>query len=341
MHKVAIAILNYNGCHFLKQFLPTLLQYSQEYPVFVIDNNSTDHSVEFLSNDFPEVKMIKLQQNHGFCKGYNLGLSQISAEYFILLNSDIEVTSNWIAPVIDLMEQDKTIAACQPKIKAFYDKKSFEYAGAAGGFIDKWGYPFCRGRVFNTAETDLGQYDSNIEVFWATGACLFMRASAYKELGGLDDDFFAHMEEIDLCWRLKTKGYKIFYCKDSTVYHVGGGTLPMDSPRKTYFNFRNGLYMLFKNLPEHKLWWVITVRLLLDYLTVVKFLLSGTFGKAFAIFRAHYSFFQSLKSLRKKRESQLFIRNYRKMKGVYRRSLFIDYFLLSMKTFKELDLRKF
>ena len=341
MYKVAVAILNFNGYKFLEQFLPTLLQHSQPYPVFVIDNYSSDKSVDFLLNNFPEVKLIQLQENYGFCKGYNLGLQEISAEYYILLNSDIEVTSNWIDPVINLMDSDPSIAASQPKIRAYHEKGSFEYAGAAGGFIDKWGYPFCRGRVFNTLEKDSGQYESNTELFWATGACLFIRASAYKESNGLDDDFFAHMEEIDLCWRLKTKGYKIYYCKDSIVYHVGGGTLPMESPRKTYFNFRNGLFMLYKNLPDHKLWWVITVRLLLDYLTVVKFTLSGTIGKSWAIFRAHASFFRSIGSLKKKRMSNGKPGNYRKMKGVYRRSLFIDYFLLNKKTFNELDSDQF
>jgi GT2 family glycosyltransferase len=267
-------------------------------------------------------------------------LKEVEAEYYILLNSDIEVTPGWIAPVIELMDANPAIAACQPKIRAFHNKNFFEYAGAAGGFIDKWGYPFCRGRVFNTLEEDVGQYESNPDIFWATGACLFIRASLYTEVGGLDNDFFAHMEEIDLCWRLKTKGYRVVYCKDSMVYHVGGGTLPMDSPRKTYFNFRNGLFMLYKNLPSHKLWWVISVRLALDYLTVVKFILSGTFGKAFAIFRAHFSFFKAINALKKKRNNYSYKGNYRKMKGVYRRSLFVDYFLLGKKTFDRLEFDK-
>jgi GT2 family glycosyltransferase len=337
MHKVAVAILNYNGCKFLEQFLPILVKYSAPYPIYVIDNNSTDTSLPFLQENFPEIKVIKLLQNYGFCKGYNLGLKVIESEYYILLNSDIQVTENWIDPVINLIDNDPSIAACQPKIRSFHDKSLFEYAGAAGGFIDKWGYPFCRGRVFNTLEQDRGQYESNIDIFWATGACLFVRASLYNEAGGLDDDFFAHMEEIDLCWRLKAKGYRIVYCKDSMVYHVGGGTLPMESPRKTYFNFRNGLFMLYKNLPANKLWWVLLVRLGLDYLTVVKFALSGTLGKAFAIFRAHISFFKAINTLNKKRRSTFSKSNYRKMKGVYRRSLFFDYFILSKKTFDKLD----
>lgn len=339
MHKVAIVILNFNGCKYLEQFLPALIQYSSSYPIYIIDNNSIDNSVKFLREHFPQIHLIVLPENYGFCQGYNLGLKQIAAEYYILLNSDIEVTANWIDPVVELMEQDSSIAACQPKIKAFYNKESFEYAGAAGGFIDKWGYPFCRGRVFNTLEKDKGQYESTIEIFWATGACFFVRSELFHQLNGLDKDFFAHMEEIDLCWRLKARGYKIVYCRDSEVYHVGGGTLPMDSPRKTYFNFRNGLFMLFKNLPADKLYFVITVRILLDYLTFIKFSLSGSFSKAVAILKAHVHFFKELRKLKKKREENFVVEDYKKMEGVYKRSLFIDYFILGKKTFKELTLK--
>ncbi|HYG41177.1 MAG TPA: glycosyltransferase family 2 protein [Cytophagales bacterium] len=336
MQKVAIVILNFNGCKFLEKFLPGLLEHSSTYPIYVIDNNSSDNSLELLKAKFPQVRVIVHDRNYGFCQGYNLGLVQINAQYYILLNSDIEVTANWIDPVIELMEKDPSIAACQPKIKAYHDKESFEYAGAAGGFIDKWGYPFCRGRVFNTLEKDENQYDTNLEIFWATGACFFVRSDAFHQLEGLDKDFFAHMEEIDLCWRLKARGYKIFYCTDSEVYHVGGGTLPMDSPKKTYYNFRNGLFMLYKNLPADRLYFVVFVRLLLDYLTFVKFALSGTFTKAFSIIKAHIDFFKEIGNLKIKRKKNFIVEDYKKMTGVYGRSLFIDYFILQKKKFEEL-----
>lgn len=248
MKKTAVVILNWNGRKFLKKFLPDVIKFSKkDAEVIVADNASTDDSVAVLKADFPEIRIIENKSNGGFAKGYNQALKLIDAEYYILLNSDIEVTENWINPVIELMESDKNIAACQPKIRSYHEKEKFEYAGAAGGFIDKFGYPFCRGRIFQSLEEDKGQYDDTVEIFWATGAALFIRAELYHKLGGMDDDFFAHMEEIDLCWRLKNEGYKIMYCPKSTVYHVGGGTLPTSSSWKTYLNFRNNFFLIYKN----------------------------------------------------------------------------------------------
>jgi len=265
--KTAVVILNWNGKKFLEKFLPAVIEKSSaSADVYVADNCSSDDSVCFLKQKFPQVKIIKNKKNYGFSAGYNQALKQIEAEYFVLLNSDIEVTDNWIEPVINLMESDKTIGACQPKLMSFNDKSLFEYAGAAGGFIDKYGYPFCRGRLFQTIEEDKNQYNDTIEIFWATGACLFVRAEIFKKLGGLDDDFFAHMEEIDICWRMKNAGYKIMYCPNSTVYHVGGGTLHKSNAKKTYLNFRNNLSLLFKNLPNKDFYKIFILRFILGQL---------------------------------------------------------------------------
>ena len=268
MNKVAIAILNYNGKNLLEQFLPSVIKYSNGYPIYIIDNASTDDSIEFIKRQYPAIETILLSENYGYSGGYNQGLLKINATYFILLNSDIEVTENWIGPIISLLEDNDQIAACQPKILSFLEKDKFEYAGAAGGFIDTLGYPFCRGRIFDKVETDLGQYDDTREIFWATGACLFMRSSAFQESGGFDEDFFAHMEEIDLCWRLQHLGYKIFYNHQSTVYHLGGGTLKKSNPFKTYLNFRNSLYTLYKNASFISLFWKLPLRWILDLLAV-------------------------------------------------------------------------
>ncbi|MCX6267231.1 MAG: glycosyltransferase family 2 protein, partial [Bacteroidetes bacterium] len=244
MH-VAVIILNWNGRKYLQQFLPTLIQFSKEdAEIIVADNASTDDSVDFLRASYPDIRIIQNPENGGFARGYNLALSQVEADYYVLLNSDIEVTENWITPVIELMEQDDLIAKKKKKIRSFLEPKKFEYAGAAGGFIDKYGYPFCRGRIFLSIEDDHGQYDDICEVFWATGACMFVKAKLFHEFGGLDEDFFAHMEEIDFCWRLKNNGFKIMYCPTSTVFHIGGGTLPKASYQKTYLNFRNNFFLL-------------------------------------------------------------------------------------------------
>lgn len=290
MTKLAVVILNYNGRSFLEKFLPSVVQYSQNHEIWIADNASNDDSVQFLKSNYPSVKLIQIPTNQGFAGGYNTALSQIEAEYFVLLNSDVEVSENWIEPVINLMDSDKTVAACQPKIRSFHKPELFEYAGAAGGFIDKYGYPFCRGRIFDTCEEDLGQYDDNIEIFWATGACMFVKANVFKELR-FDDAFFAHMEEIDLCWRIKNAGHKIVYCSESVVYHVGGGTLQKSNPRKTFLNYRNGLALLYKNLPANRLFSTIFIRLVLDGISGIKLFLDGSFADTWAIIKAHFAFY--------------------------------------------------
>jgi GT2 family glycosyltransferase len=336
--KVAVVILNYNGRKFLKKFLPTVIEHSKNIAeVWVADNRSTDDSVTFMKEQFPEVKLIVNDENGGFAKGYNDALSKIDAQYYVLLNSDIEVTENWIQPVIDLMDTDPQIAACQPKILAYNDKERFEYAGAAGGFIDKFGYPFCRGRVFQVLEKDNGQYNDATEVFWATGACMFVRADAYHRLGGLDGDFFAHMEEIDFCWRLKNQNYKVMVCPSSTVYHIGGGTLPKSSARKTYLNFRNNFALLYKNLPENRLYKVILLRLFLDGLAGIKFLSAGHIGDLFAVIKAHFYFYANLKKLKQKRRKL----KQKEVSQMYLGNIALEHYLKGVKYFSEMDRNKF
>lgn len=334
MKKVAVVILNYNGKAFLEKFLPNVIEFSsQDAEVWVADNNSLDGSVDVLHEKFPQVKLIENKYNGGFATGYNLALKQIEAEYYILLNSDIEVTKNWIKPVIDLMESDEKIAVCQPKILSYYNQDEFEYAGACGGFIDRFGYPFCRGRVFQSIEKDQGQYNSPIEVFWATGACLFIKSKYFHEAGGLDDDFFAHMEEIDLCWRLKNEGYKIMVCPSSTVYHVGGGTLPKRSAMKTYLNFRNNFSLLYKNLPSKYLKRIFITRFMLDGVAAFKFLLEGGFNDFVAVIEAHLYFYKNIGKLRKKRKKLK--QNY--VSKLYQRNIVFDHYLLGKKKFTDLN----
>jgi GT2 family glycosyltransferase len=336
--KVAVVILNYNGKKFLEEFLPLVIKHSCSIAeIWVADNQSSDGSVEFLKKYFPDVKLIVNDKNYGFSKGYNVALRQIKAEYYVLLNSDIEVTENWIKPVIDLMETDKNIGAAQPKLLSYFEKDKFEYAGAAGGFIDKYGYPFCRGRLFMELEYDKGQYDDVKEIFWATGACMFVRAEVYHKIGGLDDDFFAHMEEIDFCWRLKNYGYKVVYTPESVVYHIGGGTLPKSSARKTYLNFRNNFSLLYKNLPSKRLSKVIMARLVLDGVAGVKFLTEGHFKDTFAVIKAHFAFYKNLKSLRKKRKMLI----QKEVPGVYNGNIVAEHYLKGVKRFSELDQEKF
>ncbi|WP_416866864.1 MAG: glycosyltransferase family 2 protein [Imperialibacter sp.] len=285
--KVAVAILNFNGKDYLDRFMPSVIDFSPEADIWVIDNASTDGSVDFLKKNFLDVKIITLEENLGYAGGYQAGLAQIDADYYVLLNSDVEVTEGWLQPMISLLEADETIAACQPKILSWHLRDTFEYAGAAGGFIDILGYPFCRGRVFETLEKDSGQYNDQLEVFWATGACLFIRSTAFNEAGGLDATFFAHMEEIDLCWRLKMAGYSVYYQGESVVYHVGGGTLDSSNAYKTYLNFRNSIVLLLKNDVSRSLWWKIPVRFSIDFLILLRFLVSGKADHAKAISNAH------------------------------------------------------
>lgn len=286
MKRVAVVILNYNGADMLRTFLPGVVEYSPEAEVVVADNASTDDSVGVVTSLFPTVRLIRLERNWGFADGYNKALEQVDAEYSILLNSDVEVTEGWIAPMLAALDADRNVVACQPKILDYKRKTHFEYAGAAGGFIDRYGYPYCRGRIFDTLEEDKGQYDTVCDISWATGAALMIRTAEYRASGGLDGRFFAHMEEIDLCWRLRARGRRILCVPQSTVYHVGGATLSKSNPKKTYLNFRNNLLMLYKNLPQEELRSVMRMRCLLDYVAALKFLLTGGFGDFKAVMRA-------------------------------------------------------
>ena len=301
--KTAVIILNWNGKDWLEKLLPTVVQYGSDVEIIVADNGSTDDSISFLSENFPAIRIVNNKENLGFAGGYNKALNQIHAEYYVLLNSDVEVSGNWIAPIIDLMDSDKNIAACQPKLLDYNNRDKFEYSGASGGFIDRFGYPFCRGRIFDCLEEDCGQYNDAIEVFWATGACIFLKTEAFWEVGGFDEEFFAHQEEIDLCWRLKNKGYKIMVEPSSVIYHVGGGTLDAGSPFKTHLNFRNNLKMLFKNLPLPSLFVVISIRLLLDAVAAITFLKQKNgFSHFFAIVKAHFAFYFAIQKLISKRQ---------------------------------------
>lgn len=290
--RTAIVILNWNGQKMLAQYLPTVIEYSRdEADIIVADNASTDGSMEWLKKEFPKVRQIILDENYGFADGYNRALKQVDAEYYVLLNSDVEVTHHWLTPLIEEMDAHKEIAACQPKLLSLHDRDAFEYAGAAGGYIDKYGYPFCRGRVFDTVEDDNGQYDNAQEILWASGACLVVRSEDYWKAGGLDGRFFAHNEEIDLCWRLHIMGRQIWCFPESEVYHLGGGTLPKSKPMKTFLNFRNNLTMLYKNLPDSDLKHVMRVRWFLDYLAAFETLiLNRKLGDFKAIFRARHAF---------------------------------------------------
>ena len=289
--KIAVVILNWNGEKLLEQFLPSIVQYSPEANIYVGDNASTDDSVSYLKAFFPTVKIIQNESNLGFAEGYNEALKQVDSDIFALVNSDIEVTENWLKPIIETFENEPKTAIIQPKLLDFKRKEYFEYAGAAGGFIDKFGYAYCRGRVFETLEKDKGQYDNNCEIFWASGACFFIRSSVFNELKGFDADFFAHQEEIDLCWRAFNKGHQTKYNSQSVVYHVGGATLQQGNPKKTFLNFRNSLLMLLKNLPEKQLFPVIFTRFILDGIAGIQFLFQGKFKHFTAILKAHSSFY--------------------------------------------------
>ena len=286
--KVAVVILNWNGEAMLRRFLPSVIEHtiSEEVEVVIADNGSTDGSCKLVEEDFPQVKLIRLTENYGFAEGYNRALRLVESEYVVLLNNDVEVTEGWIDRMIEYMDKNQDVGACQPKLLSERNRRKFEYAGAAGGFIDRYGYPFCRGRVFETVEEDNGQYDNVQNVFWASGAAMLIRKSLYEEVGGLDGTFFAHCEEIDLCWRLASRGYKIVCLPFSKVYHVGAATLKKESPRKTYLNFRNNRLMLYKNLQEKELGYIMRVRLLLDVVAAFVFLLQGNGAAFIAVFKA-------------------------------------------------------
>lgn len=302
MATTAVVILNFNGEKHLRQFLPSVIANTPDAEIVVADNASTDDSLVLLKAEFPNVTLIELSQNYGFAGGYNEALKQVEADYFVLLNSDVEVTNNWLQPLTQMLDEHPDYAACQPKIKDFNHQGRFEYAGAAGGFIDFMGFPFCRGRIFDTIEVDSGQYNEPIDIFWSSGACMIIRSEVFFKVGGFDPDFFAHMEEIDLCWRLHSVGYKVRSVPQSTIYHVGGGTLAKTSHFKTYLNFRNGLYLLIKNLPSGILLLKFPVRIGLDWVAALKFLLEGNIQHAFSVLKAHFSVLMHLFSTIRKRE---------------------------------------
>jgi len=340
--KVALVILNWNGIKHLRQFLPSVI--SSVWPnleIIIGDNASTDGSVEFIKQTYPSVRIIQNDKNYGFTGGYNRVLGQVEADYYILLNSDVEVFPGWIAPVIDLMESDPLIAAAAPKIRSFIQRDYFEHAGAAGGFIDCYGYMFCRGRMFYETEKDTGQYQQSGEVFWATGAAMFIKKHCWDEAGGFDDRFFAHMEEIDLCWRLKNKGYKIMYCAESEVFHLGGGTLNVENPFKTFLNFRNNLLLLQNNLPLWRAVFIIPVRICMDLLAIFRFLGEGKRRDAWAVSRAHQNFVLSLFKRRNRQPDGPKVRSNYKLSGLYRGSIVWAFFVGKKKHFTELDPREF
>lgn len=346
---IAIVILNWNGQKYLEQFLPTVVQYSFnenfETHLYVADNASTDDSIAFLEQHYPQIQRVVLSINYGFAEGYNQALANIQADFYLLLNSDVEVTENWINPLLKTLQKDGSIAACQPKIKMHADKAFFEYAGGSGGWLDRLGYPFCRGRLFSIVELDEGQYDDTVEVFWATGAALFIKADLYHKVGGFDGDYFAHMEEIDLCWRLKRAGYRIMVCPTSVVYHVGGGTLNKSNPFKNYLNFRNSLVTLLKNENSLKLSWLIPTRLVLDGLAGCLFLVEGKFKDIWSIIRAHFYVYGHLLAILKKRKiakktiAQLSIGSFRQQ-GIYKGSLVWQFYLKKKRFFRELKFHK-
>lgn len=328
--KIAIVILNWNGKELLKQFLPSVIKHSKDADIYVADNASTDDSVTFLKTTFPSVKIIQNSENGGYAKGYNKALQKVDADIFCLLNSDVEVIKDWLSPIFDVFKSEENTAIIQPKLLDFNKKDTFEYAGAAGGFIDKFGYPYCRGRIFNTIEKDQGQYNDTSEIFWASGACLFIRKSVFKKLNGFDEAFFAHMEEIDLCWRAKNLGYNIKYVGDSAIYHVGGATLSNTNPKKTFLNFRNSLFALVKNANSSVLF-LISTRLVLDGIAGIKFLFELKFKHTFAIIKAHFSFYSHLSYLLKQRKKLT-----QSVKYYQKTSILFEYFVNKKNNYKSL-----
>ena len=333
MKEIAVAVLNWNGRKLLEEFLPSVVQHSADADIFLVDNYSSDESISFVSSKYPSVNIIQTKANLGYAGGYNYALEDIKNPFIVLLNSDIETTENWLEAPLKLLKEDESIGACQPKIKAYKDKDSFEYAGAAGGFIDYLGYPFCKGRLFEDVEKDQDQYNEVYEIFWASGACMFLRRKAFYDAGQLDESFFAHMEEIDLCWRMKNNGYQIFYTPNSTVYHLGGGTLNSHSTQKTFLNFRNNLYLLTKNLPATSLFPILFTRLVLDGIAALKFVIDLKPKHSIAIVKAHFTFYANFNRLAKERRGY-----YHKLKGLqstqmYNSSIVYEHFIKGVKTF--------
>ena len=339
MAEVAVVILNWNGVQFLEKFIPPLIEYTDPdiADIWVADNGSTDASLELLRREFPSVKLVELGANHGFAKGYNLALEQINASYFVLLNSDVEVSENWLEPLYSALKKDARLGACMPKIKSWHQKDFFEHAGAAGGFLDKYGYPFCRGRIFNRIEQDTGQYNTDMNIFWASGACIAVRSDLYKRSGGLDPFFFAHMEEIDLCWRIKNMGYRIQICWESTVYHIGGGTLPKHDHKKTYLNFRNNTVLLYKNLPAGKLFPILFPRLILDWISMFQFLVKGELRNFYSVIRAHLFLLGHTRAIRRLRARNQELNGQGTHPEMFPGSIVYHFFIKGNKYFRGLD----
>lgn len=337
MKKIAIVILNWNGAHMMRTYLPTVIKNSPEAEVIIADNASSDDSLKMLASDFPEIRTIVLDKNYGFAEGYNKAFKQVEAEYYLLLNSDVDVPEGWLAPLLDFMESHPKAAACQPKLRAIKDRESFEYAGAAGGFIDKYGYPFCRGRIFETVEKDHGQYDRNMEILWATGACMMVRSKDYWDAGGLDGRFFAHNEEIDLCWRIRLLGRKIYCVTDSVAFHLGGGTLPKGNPRKTFLNFRNNLTMLYKNLPDSELHHVMRIRFFLDWLAAFQMLILGrSLGDFKAVIQGRREFNRWKHDFDNDRKHIQTTRKVNRIPEIFEKSLLWQYYAKGKKLFSQL-----
>lgn len=340
MTDIAVVILNFNGIGFLRSFLETVVKYSGQNntEVYVADNGSTDGSLTWLSENRRDVKLINLGTNHGFAGGYNLALNQIKAKYYVLLNSDVEVTEGWLTPLTEHLENNQGVAACQPKILSWSIRDHFEYAGASGGFIDKYGYPFCRGRILNHVEKDEGQYNKDATIFWSSGACMMIRSEAWERCGGFDAAFFAHMEEIDLCWRLNNAGYKISCIPASVVYHVGGGTLPYDSPFKTYLNFRNSLFLLYKNLEKTDLRRTMFIRRLLDGFAAIVFLFTGRVSSFLSVLKAHRDYYRGITDLKEKRKAVQKLKQNNYSAPVLNKSIVFEFYARGKKTFTSLNL---
>ncbi|MDX9747098.1 MAG: glycosyltransferase family 2 protein [Paludibacter sp.] len=338
MNSCSVVILNWNGANYLRRFLPVLISHTTlpGVELVVADNASTDGSLPVLETEFPSIRCIVLDKNYGFAGGYNKAIEQIDSEVIVLLNSDVEVSPGWLEPLLQQLNDHTDVVACQPKIRAFHQREQFEHAGAAGGFIDILGYPFCRGRILSCTETDVAQYDTVRDIFWATGACMVVRTAVYRSCGGLDDDFFAHMEEIDLCWRMQSRGYRITAVPASVVYHVGGGTLSSESPRKTYLNFRNNLLMLYKNLPDSELNRILILRWLLDLVAALHLLLSGKPSNALSVLKAQRDFIRMKKDFSERRHENQQQSVASDLKGCYKGSILFDYYFKRHKTFSSL-----
>lgn len=336
--QVSIVILNWNGEKYLSQFLPILIEKTQlsDVEIVVADNGSTDNSVKLLQKNFPSVKLLLFDKNYGFAGGYNKALNQLQSDYFVLLNSDMEVTDNWLQPMLEYMKEHENVAACQPKIHSYFRRSYFEHAGAAGGFIDPYGFVFCRGRIFGRVEEDRGQYDDIKDIFWASGACMMVRAELFSKVGGFDDEFFAHMEEIDLCWRFNSRGYRVICVPQSVVYHIGGGTLNAEHPHKTYLNFRNNLLLLYKNLPNHQLKNIMQQRTIFDYLAAFQLFISGKFKNAQSVLRARKDFKRMKNRFEGKRKENILYSTVSDLPTIYPKSIVIEYYLKGKKKFSDL-----